>query len=179
MSSMRTSIPRAFCRNHRRLGSAAVLSRAAEADIAALKYFRMTRGTLAGIPVEISRTGYTGDLGYEIWIPREGAPRVWDALMDGGRAFDIHPAGMLALDVARIEAGLLLIEVDFRSSKLALIESQKYSPFEMGLGRLVNLDKAPFVGRTALVDEEQGGPARMVVGLQIDWTEVEELYDRF
>jgi aminomethyltransferase len=104
----------------------------------------VTRGKIAGIPVEISRTGYTGDLGYEIWMAWDEAPRVWDALMAGGRAFDIRPAGMLALDVARIEAGLLLIEVDFRSSKLAQIESQKYSPFEMGLGRLVHLDKERF-----------------------------------
>ena len=74
-------------------------------------------------------------------MPWERAIDVWDALMTGGRAFDIHPAGMLALDVARVEAGLLLIDVDFNSSKKALIESQKYTPFEMGLGRLVQLDK--------------------------------------
>src|SRR5207245_2462266 len=83
----------------------------------------VTRGTIAGISVEISRTGYTGDLGYEIWMAWEDAPGVWDALMEGGRPFDIRPAGMLALDVARIEAGLLLIEVDFRGSKIALIDS--------------------------------------------------------
>ena len=118
-----------------------------DADIRNLKYFRMTRGAIAGVPVEISRTGYTGDLGYEIWMPWERATAVWDALMTGGRPFDIHPAGMLALDVARVEAGLLLIDVDFNSSKKALIESQKYTPFEMGLGRLVQLDKRPFVGR--------------------------------
>ena len=86
-----------------------------------LKYFRMTRGTIAGVPVDISRTGYTGDLGYEIWMPWDRAVDVWDALMTGGRPFDIHPAGMLALDVARVEAGLLLIDVDFFSSKKALI----------------------------------------------------------
>ena len=102
----------------------------------------MTRGTIAGVPVEISRTGYTGDLGYEIWMPWDRAVDVWDALMTGGRPFDIHAAGMLALDVARVEAGLLLIDVDFFGSKKALIESQKYTPFEMGLGRLVQLDGA-------------------------------------
>ena len=85
---------------------------------------------------------------------------------------------MLALDVARIEAGLLLIDVDFASSKKALIESQKYSPFEMGLGRLVNLDKARFVGQAALAAEKRRGPARTIVGLEIDWTSVEALYDR-
>ena len=97
--------------------------------------------------------------------------------MDPGRAFDIHPAGMLALDVARIEAGLLLIDVDFNSSKKALIEEQKYSPFEMGLGRLVHLDKNRFVGQAALKEEQRRGPAREIVGLAIDWTEVEKLYE--
>ncbi|MDQ2855722.1 MAG: aminomethyl transferase family protein, partial [Acidobacteriota bacterium] len=142
-----------------------------------LKYFRVTKGSIAGVPVEISRTGYTGDLGYEIWVPAHQAVQVWDALMDQGRAFDIHPAGMLALDVARIEAGLLLIEVDFNSSKKALIEEQKYSPFEMGLARLVNLDKGRFVGQTALKEEHRRGSAREIVGLAIDWTEVEKLYE--
>jgi glycine cleavage system T protein (aminomethyltransferase) len=157
--------------------SGRLLKAVAEADIEKLKYFRVTRGKIAGIPVEISRTGYTGDLGYEIWTAWDEAPRVWDALMAGGRAFDIRPAGMLALDVARIEAGLLLIEVDFRSSKLAQIESQKYSPFEMGLGRLVHLDKERFVGQQALRDENRNGPARQIVGLEIDWNAVEKLYE--
>src|SRR5882672_4409909 len=149
-----------------------------DADIENLKYFRVTTGTIAGVPVEISRTGYTGDLGYEIWIATDQAVKVWDALMDAGRAFDIHPAGMLALDVARIEAGLLLIDVDFNSSKKALIEEQKYSPFEMGLGRLVSLDKNRFVGQAALIAEAKKGHAREIVGLEIDWTEVEKLYEK-
>jgi aminomethyltransferase len=149
----------------------------ADADIRSLKYFRMTRGVIAGVPVEISRTGYTGDLGYEIWIPGNRAIDVWDALMMAGRPFDIQPAGMLALDVARVEAGLLLIDVDFNSSKKALIESQKYSPLEMGLGRLVQLDKRPFVGRAALVEEQRRGPARQIAGLAVDWPAVEKLYE--
>src|SRR5437868_3599772 len=128
-----------------------------DADIANLKYFRVTKGTIARVPVEISRTGYTGDLGYEIWIASDQAVRVWDAVMDAGKPFDIHPAGMLALDVARVEAGLLLIDVDFNSSKKALIDEQRYSPFEMGLGRLVNLDKNRFVGQAALIDEQKRG----------------------
>ncbi len=98
--------------------------------------------TIAGVTVDISRTGYTGDLGYEIWMPAADALRVWDVLMDVGRPFDIKPAGMLALDVARIEAGLLLIDVDFFGSKKALIASQKYTPFEMGLDRLVSPTRA-------------------------------------
>lgn len=149
-----------------------------DADIANLKYFRVTTGTIAGVSVEISRTGYTGDLGYEIWVPSEQAVKVWDALMDVGRAFDIHPAGMLALDVSRIEAGLLLIDVDFNSSKKALIDEQKYSPFEMGLGRLVHIEKNRFVGQSALMAEKKRGAVREIVGLEIDWPEVEALYER-
>ncbi len=157
--------------------SAGVLAAAADADIRTLRYFRMTHGSIAGVPVDISRTGYTGDLGYEIWIPWDRAIEVWDALMIAGRPFDIRPVGMLALDVARVEAGLLLIDVDFNSSKKALIESQKYSPFEMGLDRLVQLDKQPFVGRQMLADEYRRGPARRIVGLEIGWAAVERLYE--
>lgn len=157
--------------------SGRLLRRVAEADIENLKYFRVTSGRIAGVEVDISRTGYTGDLGYEIWIPSEHAVLVWDALMDEGRAFDIHPAGMLALDVARIEAGLLLIDVDFQGSKKALTEPQKYSPFEMGLGRLVHLDKGRFVGQAALLEEKKRGHEREIVGLEIDWTGVERLYE--
>ncbi len=148
-----------------------------DADIANIKYFRVTRGTLAGVPVEISRTGYTGDLGYEIWVSSDKALQVWDELMTAGKAFDIHPTGMLALDVARIEAGLLLIEIDFHSSKKALIDEQKYSPFEMGLGRLVHLDKNRFIGQSALLAEQKRGHAREIVGLEIDWPAVENLYE--
>src|SRR6266446_925622 len=148
-----------------------------DADLENLKYFRVTKGTIAGVSVEISRTGYTGDLGYEIWIAAERAVRVWDTLMDAGRAFDIQPAGMLALDVARIEAGLLLIDIDFNSSKKALIEEQKYSPFEMGLGRLVHANKNRFIGQSALLREQKLGSAREIVGLEIDWLGVERLYE--
>ena len=148
-----------------------------DCSIENLKYFRVTKGKIAGVPVEISRTGYTGDLGYEIWIASEQAINIWDALMEAGRAFDIHPAGMLALDVARVEAGLLLIDVDFNSSKKALVEEQKYSPFEMGLTRLVNLDKNRFVGQSALIAEKRSGSPREIVGLEIDWPQVESLYE--
>ena len=115
--------------------SGKLLKAVAEADIANLKYFRMTRGKIGNVFVDISRTGYTGDLGYEIWVPWNDAVKVWDAVMEKGKQFDIHAAGMLALDVARVEAGLLLIEVDYTSAKKALIESQKYSPYELGFGK--------------------------------------------
>ena len=121
--------------------SGKLLKSVAEADIANLKYFRKTSGHIGGVPVDISRTGYTGDLGYEIWIPWQQAVMVWDALMEAGRCFDIHPTGMLALDVARIEAGLILADVDYISSKKALIASQKYTPAEVGPGQAGALRK--------------------------------------
>jgi len=158
--------------------SARLLRAVSTAEIDRLKYFRVTSGSIGGVTVEISRTGYTGDLGYEIWIPAGSAVQVWDALMEGGKPFDIKPAGMLALDVARVEAGLLLIEVDFFSSKKALTDLQRYTPFEMGLGRLVSIDKGRFVGQQALRREQSSGPRRQIVGLQIDWPSVERIYDK-
>ena len=157
--------------------SARILRAVAKADIDRLKYFRITNGTIAGVDVDISRTGYTGDLGYEIWMPADRAVTVWDALMRGGKPFDIKPAGMLALDVARIEAGLLLIEVDFFSSRRAMIAPQMYTPYELGMGRLVSAGKGRFIGQRALRDEQKNGHARQIVGLEIDWNEVEKLYD--
>ncbi len=158
--------------------SARVLRAASDVNLESLKYFRVASGTIGGVPVDISRTGYTGDLGYEVWMPAADAVRVWDVLMELGRPFDIKPAGMLALDVARVEAGLLLIDVDFFSSKKALIEKQKYTPYEMGLGRLVSLTKGRFIGQQALRAEHQRGPARQVVGLELDWMSVESIYEQ-
>ena len=159
--------------------SGKLLKAVAEADIANLKYFRVTHGRIAGVNVDISRTGYTGDLGYEIWVPWNDAVKVWDALMDTGKRFDIHAAGMLALDVARVEAGLLLIEVDYISSKKALIPSQKYSPYELGFGKMVHLEKENFIGKTALMHDNKEGVERQFVGLEVDWPEVEQRYDKF
>jgi len=157
--------------------SGRLLKAVAEADIENLKYFRKTSGKIAGVPVDISRTGYTGDLGYEIWIAWPDAVKVWDALMEAGGRFDIHPTGMLALDVARIEAGLILADVDYVSSKKSLIASQKYTPYEIGLGKLVHLEKDNFIGKQALLAEKKRGPERVLVGLEISWNEVEELFD--
>jgi aminomethyltransferase len=158
--------------------SGKLLHAAADADITNLKYFRVTHGKIAGVPVDISRTGYTGDLGFEVWMPWKDAVKVWDALVAKGKAFDIHPAGMIALDIARIEAGLILIEVDYISSKKALIDAQKYSPAEIGLGKLVDLKKENFVGREALAQEAKIGAERALVGFEINWNEVEALYDK-
>ncbi len=157
--------------------SAGLLKTVADADIANLKYFRMTSGSIAGAVVDISRTGYTGDLGYEIWVDWNQAVTVWDALTSAGRQFDLHPTGMLALDMARIEAGLLLLDVDYTSSRKALIPAQKFSPYELGFGRMVHLEKENFVGRDALVRDHSNGVPRQLVGLELDWNEIEALYE--
>jgi aminomethyltransferase len=158
--------------------SGRLLNAVADVHITDLKYFRVTHGKIAGVDVDISRTGYTGDLGFEIWMPWRDALRVWDELNSKGKAFDIHPAGMIALDIARIEAGLILIEVDYTSSKKALIDAQKFSPAEIGLGKLVDLKKETFVGREALAREAKKGADRALVGLEVNWNEVESLYDK-
>jgi aminomethyltransferase len=158
--------------------AARLLGEAAEADIDNLKYFRVTRGRVGRVPVDISRTGYTGDLGYEIWMPWDRAGEVWDRLADIGKAHDAKPAGMLALDVARIEAGLLLIDVDFHGARKVSVDLQRYTPDEMGLGRLVSLDTAPFIGRDAIRVERARGHARQVVGLEISWADVDRHYTR-
>lgn len=156
--------------------SRAILVEAADGAVERLRYFRFVETKLAGIPVQISRTGYTGDLGYEIWVERERAEALWDALMERGRAHDITPAGMLALDTARIEAGLILAEVEYTPARKAVIDAQRYSPYELSLDWTVALGKGPFIGRNALRDEKARGPARRTVGLVIDWRTIEGRY---
>jgi aminomethyltransferase len=150
-------------------------SRAILEDIE-LKYFRLTKTKLGGIPVTVSRTGYTGDLGYEIWVQKAEALPLWDYLIQKGTPHGITPAGMLALDVARIEAGLMLIDVDYVPARKALIESQMSSPYELDLGWTVNLKKERFVGREALAAEAGRGPQWQFVGLEIEWESLERLY---
>ena len=145
-------------------------------DIPPLKYFRIARTELRGMPVELSRTGYTGDLGFELWINREHALALWDALMEAGQNYGLQAAGMLALDVARIEAGLMLIDVDYVPAKKALIESQTSSPYELDLGWAVNLGKEQFVGKQALEAEHARGPQWQFVGIEIGWRGLERLY---
>ncbi len=155
-----------------------VLEAATSESFADLRYFRRRASKVGKVAIDVSRTGYTGDLGYELWIPARGAVAVWDALIKVGGAFGIRPAGMVALDVVRLEAGLILLEVDYTSTRHAMNPEQHYSPFEVGLGRLVSFDKGDFVGRLALERETRaGGPARRLVGLQLDWYDIEGLYD--
>jgi aminomethyltransferase len=141
-----------------------------------LKYFRVTETTFRDIPVSISRTGYTGDLGYELWAGKKDALALWDALLEAGTPHGIQPAGMLALDVARLEAGLMLIDVDYVPARKALIDSQTSSPFELDLGWTVNLKKERFVGRASLAAEAARDPLWRFVGIEIDWDSLERLY---
>ena len=157
--------------------SRAVLEAASGESFADLRYFRRRPARLGRVAVDVSRTGYTGDLGYELWLPAKSAGAAWDALMKAGRAHGIRPAGMLALDVCRLEAGLILLEVDYTSARHAMNPEQNYSPFEIGLGRLVSFDKADFVGRSALIAEaKRGGPQRRLVGLHLEWAGIERLF---
>jgi aminomethyltransferase len=161
--------------------SRAVLEAATGESFADLGYFRRRAATLkvgrTKVALDVSRTGYTGDLGYELWIDAEHATALWDALWAAGQDHAIRPAGMLALDVVRLEAGLILLEVDYTSARHAMNPEQNYSPGEIGLGRLVTFDKADFVGRLALEREAQaGGPARRLVGLELDWYGIEGLF---
>ena len=155
-----------------------VLEAATGESFADLRYFRRRASRIGGVAVDVSRTGYTGDLGYELWIPTESAVAVWDALVAAGPAYGLRPAGMLALDVVRLEAGLVMLEVDYTSARHAMNPEQNYSPGEIGLGRLVDFRKGDFVGRLALEREAKaGGPPRRLVGLQLDWYDIEGLYD--
>ena len=154
-----------------------ILKCAVDGDVASLKFFRLMRGSVRGIPVGVSRTGYTGDLGYEIWIDADQALPVWDAIVQAGEDYGIVPAGMLALDMARIEAALMLIEVDYVSAHHALIERQKSSPYEMNLSWTVDLAKPWFVGQHSLQAEVDRGIAWKFIGLDIDWTSLEKLYE--
>ncbi len=154
-----------------------VLRAVTDGTVAELKYFRVTPTRIAGIDVEVSRTGYTGDLGYEIWIPASDALHAWDALMRAGEDYGLTPAGIWALDVARIEAGLVMADVDYTAAHHATVESQKSSPYELSLDWTVSLEKEAFNGRQALVAEHARGPAWRFVGIEVEWDSFEALFN--
>src|SRR5438874_4329884 len=155
-----------------------ILQQIVDADLTELKFFRLTSAKILGAPIVVSRTGYTGDLGYEIWFDAARAEPIWDLLMEKGKHFGIKPAGMLALDVARLEAGFILLEVDYIGAEKALIPLQRYSPFEIGLGWTVDLKKEHFVGRQALVKMNPESPPRQIVGIEISFSDYEYLFQR-
>jgi aminomethyltransferase len=154
-----------------------ILNKVADKPVDELKYFRLMQNNVDGIPVTISRTGYTGDLGFELWMDSKDALTIWDALMDAGQDYGITPVGILAMDMARVEAGLFMIEVDYTSTNHAWIEAQKSSPFELGLDWTVALDKQGyFVGRRALEREKRGGSLWKMMGLEVEWEGMEQLF---
>lgn len=154
-----------------------ILNACAEDSLDDLKYFRVKQTRLGGIPVTISRTGYTGDLGYELWCDARDAVAVWDTLMTAGTPYGITPTGILALDIARVEAGLIMLDVDYTSAHVATIPDQKSSPYELNLGWAVDLKKAArFVGRKALVAEKASGSPWQLVGIEIEWPSLERLF---
>jgi glycine cleavage system T protein (aminomethyltransferase) len=159
-----------------------VLRAASDADMDGLKFFGATRAKLDGLDVWITRTGYTGDLGYEVWVEKEHATRLWDALMDAGRPHGITAAGLDALDVSRIEAGFILLGVDYFSAPKTVLEARKSTPSEIGLGWLVDFERPRFpnfVGRPALEAEKKRGAAWALVGLEVAWEALEALYESF
>lgn len=156
--------------------SRTILEQISPADLRALKYFRLVHTTIRDIPVTVSRTGYTGDLGYEIWVDAERAIPLWDAIIEAGTPYGIMPAGIWALDIARIEAGLIMLDVDYFSANHALIPDQKSSPLEINLGWTVSFDKAPYNGRRALREEKARGSTWAFVGIDVSWPSLEELY---
>lgn len=145
-------------------------------DVGKLKFFRLGRGQIDGRDVTITRTGYTGDLGYELWLAPADAVAVWDLLMEKGRLYGLLPVGMLALDIARVEAGLLLADIDYKSAHKAVIDAQLSSPYELGLGWAVALDGADFVGKRALAQEKAAGSEWAFVGVHVAWNDLERLF---
>jgi aminomethyltransferase len=157
--------------------SRAILETATRQDWSDVKYFRSRRAEIGGIDTFVTRTGYTGDLGYELWVDADAAVELWDAIWEAGGPHGIRPTGIRALDVARLEAGLILIEADYTSARHAISQEQMYSPFEIGLGRLVDFGKTDFVGKRALeLEQRRGGPLRRLVGLDVDWPGIEALF---
>ncbi|MEA1882505.1 MAG: aminomethyltransferase family protein [Candidatus Marinimicrobia bacterium] len=154
----------------------AILNKVATDSLNSLKFFWMMDTHFGEISISISRTGYTGDLGYEIWMDPKYALSVWDLLMDKGKPFGITPTGLHALDMARIEAGLILLDIDYISSRHAIVENRKSSPYELGLGWAVKLKKKDFIGKKALAAEQARGPEWEFVGIEIEWNELENHY---
>ena len=156
--------------------SRAIINKLASDSLDSLKFFWMLNTTFGDIPVSISRTGYTGDLGYEIWLDPKDAISVWDLLLKVGKSYGITPTGLQALDIARIEAGLILLDVDYISSRHAIIEARKSSPYELGLGWTVKMQKKDFIGKQALEAEVAGESQWDFVGIEIQWNELEQHY---
>jgi aminomethyltransferase len=133
-----------------------------------LKPFGLEHFDLEGRELMISRTGFTGDLGYELWIEKAQAERLWDALFEAGRLYGIRAIGTDALDLARIEAGFLTAGIDFLPADATVRRGRSRSPFELGLDWLVDFKKPNFNGRRALAEEKRRGSNWRLVKLDIE-----------
>lgn len=150
------------------------------ADATPLRYFSVARTVIAGCPVTVSRTGYTGDLGYEIWVRSGEAALVWNALMAAGKGHNLTPIGTTAMKMSRVEAGLLLMGTDFHSSRFAWVDAERETPHELGWGwmfRKLAQDGRDFVGRDAIEREIANQSSRWTTtGLSVDWADYERVY---
>lgn len=150
-------------------------------SVATIPYFGLTTGEIAGRPVTVSRTGYSGDLGFEVWIESPDALRVWDALWDAFDGYGVLPFGLSALYMLRIEAGLLLLDVDFASSRFAWTDEDRSTPIELGLGwmfRDLASDDRAFIGRRSIERELADGTSRWrMTGLVLDWRDYDRIYN--
>ncbi len=156
-----------------------ILVSCAEGDVAGLKFFGMMPTKIGGIDILLSRTGYTGDLGYEIWVDAERAVPLYEKLLAAGKSYSMLPAGLDAMDVTRVEAGFIMNGVDYYSAHHCMTEERKSSPYELGLGWTIELDRAPFVGQAALKKEQEKGSEWQLVGLDVDWVETENLFNEY
>ena len=156
-----------------------ILRELTDCDLDSMRFFGTAAGKIAGADGRITRTGYTGDLGYELWMHNADAERVYDALLEAGKPYNMEPIGLDALDVSRIEAGFVLQGIDYICAQRCLIEARKSTPEEAGLGWTVNLDREGWIGRDALLREREVGPKWGLVGLELDWAELEELYEQY
>ena len=146
-----------------------------------IPYFGVAKGEIGGAAVTVSRTGYSGDLGYEIWIEQPDALHVWDTLWDSMEGHGVLPFGLAALYMLRIEAGLLLLDADFDSSRFAWNDAHKSTPIELGWAWMFKdlaSDDRAFIGRRALEREISDKTSRWAMrGLVVDWRDYDRVYN--
>ena len=145
-----------------------VVTSAGQSTLQELKWFRFTIGRVGAVPVVVSRTGYTGELGYEIWCHPKDGPALWDAVWGAGAPHGMIPMGLQALDMVRIEAALIFAGYEF---------NDQTDPFEAGIGFAVAVDKTGYVGSDALA-RRRAAPQHKLVGLHSDTTETLDHGDR-
>jgi aminomethyltransferase len=148
--------------------SCSVLTAAGINDLDQLSPFGIADLRCGDIPVTVSRTGYTGDLGYELWVDPAVALDLWDAIFAVQGLYDIHVMGLSALEMVRIEAGFVMPGFDFNTAEATVRHGYDRSPYEAGLGWIVNLDKGHFTGRKALIAEKSQPLKRQLTKLVVE-----------